>query len=1138
MKMKFSTPAARQFALMALAGCASVSAAYAAQTLRYNFENITDPTTDIPTNLVVPAGVNGTFVHPEKIGVNTDEEVLINSVRYLLGKTLQFVNVDGETDTAGHIDTMGTLADWGIANVTYNRDYTAMAWVKFESAAADNIVFGQLDPANNIGLHLGTRNGNFHSGHWGDDIGPDQGAATTVAAGTGSWQHVAWVNSGTNQSIYKNGVLVVGPGAPAAANASSSNLLIGTFINGNGSFVGALDEVKVFGDTALTAAQIQTEMTNTLTAVPLAVVTSAKLTNTGYTFTIKDFTPNSIVNPASVELIIDGFTVTASASKAGDVTTITYLPTLPDAGYGSMSLHSYTVNAKDQSNPATPNITATGNLQMPVLPPVIAGPAGTTSGWGVREFRGGPAYGTIVTAVDTLSGLTEPLPVTGIFDGSAPVMNHGDLTGATTGGSKGNFNNDLPFIGSTGVEDDNIAFVGKSQLVIPSAGDYSFSVHVDDGFALRISGGPAGNTGRFTSSNRNTATNGIDPADPQTIFYSGGSADAYTTGIYNFSAPGTYDILMVAYEGTGGAYYELAWAPGAFKWDYQTATWTLVGNPNDPTVLAVPFSPRFPATYPGPLGSTGTWGVRTFYGATVGSTETVSNWLRDTGVNLPPDEATVYDRQRANLNMSDNRNTAGEFQNPGYFANDYTLPGAVGLLDDSVDNMVHMAKGRVRVTVPGPYTFNARGDDGFFLRIKALSGPNPEFLKVSHPDFNNGEPRLDMSNRNEMWFNGGSGDTQTRGVINLTAGDYDIEYFNWQGGGGAWYELTAAVGDVPHPQEPREGWRLIGFSYDPPAPPTNGLPQISAAGWNVESTAPGSVVTSDIAGARLALTNTGTSSTWDAVNFTDPEAGGGPASPVPPFPWPRNTSADDQNYAMRATGNLVVPVAATYRLGFQGDDGGYLIIRGTGGNPNPSWETTLLENATGVGVVEAEDTVNAPLVLNQIRTETGTGNSRTIGRITLQPGTYQLEGLVYEGTGGSYWGIVGAIEPVEPVDSTAYLPLTKAGVIAPLAVMPLVSPVPDSIPVTNFAYNPTTGAVSLTFVSTAGSNYQLEYSTTMQAGAVGVPETWNISPGANANFAGAAGTTTLNFNISTLQVANGGVLPAASPRVFLRVRAL
>lgn len=157
---------------------------------------------------------------------------------------------------APNIDTTLTAAALG---VTPGTAYTAMAWVNFASTAGDNMIFGQDNSvaANGSVLHHGTRNGQLHSGHWGDDIGPDQ--AVNVPPGTGSWHHVAYTNDGAagNQSIYLDGVLVVGPGATGTGGGMdvNQNLLIATSGNG-GSFSGMLDEVKIY-NTELSAGEIQ-----------------------------------------------------------------------------------------------------------------------------------------------------------------------------------------------------------------------------------------------------------------------------------------------------------------------------------------------------------------------------------------------------------------------------------------------------------------------------------------------------------------------------------------------------------------------------------------------------------------------------------------------------------------------------------------------------------------------------------------------------------------------------------------------------------------------------------------------------------------------------------------------------------------
>jgi len=146
-------------------------------------------------------------------------------------------------------------------SLTPSTAYTAMAWVNFANATGDNMVFGQNGvDGNTPTLHLGSRGGSLHSGHWGDDLGPDQGFAVNSLPGT--WHHVAYTNdtAGTQQ-IYFDGNLVVGPGATGTGGSMdlSQLVLIGSSNNG-GSFNGMVDEVKVF-NTVLTPAEIQSART-------------------------------------------------------------------------------------------------------------------------------------------------------------------------------------------------------------------------------------------------------------------------------------------------------------------------------------------------------------------------------------------------------------------------------------------------------------------------------------------------------------------------------------------------------------------------------------------------------------------------------------------------------------------------------------------------------------------------------------------------------------------------------------------------------------------------------------------------------------------------------------------------------------
>jgi hypothetical protein len=235
---------------------------------------------------------------------------------------------------------------------------------------------------------------------------------------------------------------------------------------------------------------------------------------------------------------------------------------------------------------------------------------------------------------------------------------------------------------------------------------------------------------------------------------------------------------------------------------------------------------------------------------------------------------------------------------------------------------------------------------------------------------------------------------------------------------------------------------------------------------------------------------------------------------------------------MRATGSLVITQAGVYNLGFQGDDGGYMDISGLG---NPVWSSILESNHLAQAILT--ESVPGSGLNDRLQVEVGTGNSRTIGQVTLAVGTYTIKTLVFEGGGGSWWEVVGAKAPVSPGFNYPLLMEGAGTTLTDFDLLVLVAPAaPETIPVTNFTANTVTGAYSLTFVSTAGATYQLEYSTNMEAGAPGTPQKWNVAPG--PVIVGAAGTTTLNSNITALYPANGGVLPAGSPRAYLRVRRL
>ena len=124
-----------------------------------------------------------------------------------------------------------------------NTDYTMVAWINFPSLGGDRFVFGA--ESGNV-LHLGTRGTNYHSGHWGDDIG-----VGNAMSSIGNWQYVVWTNDGSTgiQEIFVDGTSVISGGGPAAPNQNFPDLLIGGTRSDPGrDFIGQIAGVAVYDE--------------------------------------------------------------------------------------------------------------------------------------------------------------------------------------------------------------------------------------------------------------------------------------------------------------------------------------------------------------------------------------------------------------------------------------------------------------------------------------------------------------------------------------------------------------------------------------------------------------------------------------------------------------------------------------------------------------------------------------------------------------------------------------------------------------------------------------------------------------------------------------------------------------------------
>ena len=834
---------------------------------------------------------------------------------------------------------------------------------------------------------------------------------------------------------------------------------------------------------------VRVELDNTV--IPELGFVSATLSFTGGTIRVSDTGP-AVTNPGGTYLLYLQGEPTATpvtVSKVGDIPTVSFNRAIdPNTDYN----YALTV---PRAGGTTQNFS--GTVRSQYLPQTIPGASGATVGvWAIREFS------TVVNDLPAASGVAVAAAPGTFVDQTAPVFNHSDpdTNGAD---AAGNFNNDLPVI-SNAAGDQDWVVVGKTQVSVSAPGNYTFSVHSDDGFGLRVSGGV---NDQFTS----VAGSGfIDAADTDTIVFNAGTGDSNTTGVYNFAAAGTYDVTYLGWDGGGTGFYELAWAPGSFTADRDTNIWSLVGNPASPIVTAIPFRERFADVLQGPSGTAGNFGVRSYLNA--GDANGNFNGDLDRVVAFAATNGRVvngtdtFAGQVARLNCGD---PEGGFQG-GTVGSNTPFLGNTPAEDNEV---VTVAKSRIVVTTGGDYTFWSQGDDGFLLRVKGANGSTtPNFKRVSQ---GNGAQQgtFQMSNQNEMFFDGGTGNSDTRGVIFLAAGEYDLDFVHFEGGGGFNYELTFAVGAFPHGTNPPVPWRLVGV------PQSNFTTLgVTDPGWTVASSTPGRPEFAfNIAGAEAAIDATladptapaAKTSVWDFLDFRDPEDGN-LGSFGPTNPWPLNTGGSDNNYAMRATGNIVVITAGSYVFGFQGDDGGYLRISGPG---NPVWQS----------IVATNHPAEATIAGNELRVEVGTGNSRTLASITLAAGTYTLQGLVYEGGGGSWWeGAFGGSNTGDP--SYTYPLLVRGaggtGSTPPGLALSAQGVVANYVAVNSITMvgNPVTG-VTINFSSMEGVNYTVEASTNLT--------TWtNIT---NAPGMVGGNNTTLTINLTAIPAF------ANQPRVFFRV---
>jgi hypothetical protein len=201
----------------------------------------------------------------------------------------------------------------------------------------------------------------------------------------------------------------------------------------------------------------------------------------------------------------------------------------------------------------------------------------------------------------------------------------------------------------------------------------------------------------------------------------------------------------------------------------------------------------------GPEGTDGMWAVRYIWGAGTISTSTTAIDIIQRADD-PDFEGQIFDTMSTTANLNDAARWSEWDDYP-----DEVLDAGGG-----TEDFIVSYKGTLRITEAGVYTFGVNTDDGMGLRIFGA-----EFTSLTGAG-----SQIDEVQPSAVVFTGTSGNTNTHAVVTLAVGNYPIEFFWFERGGGDKGVLYFAKGDHGSFEDLEEGetlgednWVLVGGEH-------------------------------------------------------------------------------------------------------------------------------------------------------------------------------------------------------------------------------------------------------------------------------------------------------------------------------------
>lgn len=531
---------------------------------------------------------------------------------------------------------------------------------------------------------------------------------------------------------------------------------------------------------------------------------------------------DTTLDGSSVVVKIDDAVVATTMEKVGAVTSYTHRPS---PRYTPGTTHPYEITGKDNFGN---DLRFTGQFNQPVpwFPEEnLPGPPAPEAGFGTRYIFNAGTIDSIPSALRAIMAAETPEFTGSYVDVVSEVANHGNA---------GLFIDPLPYAQEAmdlGCCVDDFILLHIGHIRIEEEGDYTFGVHSDDGFAMRIRGGTAISESGFGE---------LDAGDAEAVVHPTNTGDSSTRGVYRLT-PGVYRLEFFWWERGGGDHGELYVAKGAFANDADTASWRLVGvtSPASSAAVLGVDDAGWSVVSSDPGGDQlGTWDAAfADLGATAG-------------------DPVNYDT----MNVGDPDTNAGVLPFPKNAAGDQ-------------DDFALRATAKLVVPRTGNYLIGFNSDDGAYVTITGQTFTNI-LVNVTGLSLIGGIG-------DQVICDCLTGDSNTQSEVTLAQGTYDIEAGMFERGGGAFLRVSGAEVGAPNlPTLTKGGAGIVNFPAggvaltDDPVT-TGGPPPAGGSITGVEINATQVIITYDPAsGTTARVARSLDLKTWSTLNIQPTEAGG------------------------------------------------------------------------------------------------------------------------------------------------------------------------------------------------------------------------------------------------------------------------